>query len=132
MNISPDKYIHHCIFDDYFSRIIKTEDNISKIIYEQNKESMFLDNIELAESSHSGANFIIKNKRTYRISIRVPIYRENIYNNCYELAITESNNDNIYSFDSKDILVFGYRTRNDLISHVYDLILNLQQNKIFD
>jgi hypothetical protein len=119
------------IIGNFISRSITIEDNIAIILNTKNQRLHFSDRIEYSESSVIGSNFIIKNGVYYRIVIRIPIYHVNIINNNTEFAITKSNDENIYSSDSKDIFVYGYKTKYNLIYYIEDLIKQFQNNNLF-
>jgi len=75
-------------------------------LIQKNKVINFTDKILISESKKDGSNFIIKNNKTYRIEVRIPLSQQNIIFNKYEFVISQSNNENIYSDDKKRYFLF--------------------------
>jgi hypothetical protein len=119
------------IIGNFISKSITIEDNIAIILNTKNKRLNFSDRIEYSESSEIGSNFIIKNDVYYRIVIRIPVYQVNIVNNNTEFVITKSNDENIYSSDSTDIFIYGYKTKYDLIYYIDNLVKQFQNNNLY-
>ncbi len=119
--------------DDIFSyqimNLIEHEDNIAMFFDKKNKVMNFTDKILVSKSKKDGSNFIIKNNKTYRIEVRIPLSQQNIIYNEYEFVISQSNNENIYSYDKKDIFIYYYNNKYQLIESVNDAIKHLMHNK---
>ena len=119
--------------DDIFSyqimNLIEHEDNIAMFFDKKNKVMNFTDKILVSKSKKDGSNFIIKNNKIYRIEVRIPLSQQNIIYNEYEFVISQSNNENIYSYDKKDIFIYYYNNKYQLIESVNDAIKHLMHNK---
>lgn len=107
--------------NNIFSDLIRAEDIVSSILYRKNKIIKFADEIKLAESKKYGANFIVKNNKTYMIRFRYSLLEKNIMVNKSELVITQSNDNNIYSDNYRDIIVFGYSNNYQLLKNINQL-----------
>lgn len=119
--------------DDVFSyqimTLIEHEDYIAMFFDAKNKVMNFTDKILISESKKDGSNFIIKNNKTYRIEVRIPLSQQNIIFNKYEFVISQSNNENIYSDDKKYIFIFYYNNKYELIVIINHVIEQLKHNK---
>ena len=131
--MNDDDFALVCKKNDIFSyqimTLIEHEDYIAIILDTKNKVMNFTDKILISESKKDGSNFIIKNNKTYRIEVRIPLSQQNIIFNKYEFVISQSNNENIYSYDKKDIFIYYYNNKYQLIESVNDAIKHLMHNK---
>ena len=126
------QYNKYDLLDNYISICIHYEDIIANILQIENKIYRFANKIEITECKSMGGNFIFKNNKIYRINIRTPLQHVNIINNNIELSITESIDDNIYSSNSQDILVYGFKRSTDFVYIINNIVTCFRMNKLYN
>lgn len=87
------------------NKLILIEDEIIQVIINQNKKNNFVDLIDKSDNEYEGFNYIHKNRKIFKISVRPPLLQNNILNCKYEILLEQINsrfpqNNYIYSFIS--------------------------------
>ena len=87
------------------NRLITIEDEIIQVMINHNEKTKFIDLIDKSDNEYEGFNYIHKNRKIFKISVRPPLLQNNILNCKYEIVLEQINSrfpsDNyIYSFIS--------------------------------